>query len=111
MFKTQHRLAKNSEVKQALSRGRNFFNPNFTLKVLISKEISAPRFAIIVSTKVSKLAVKRNRLKRLVREWVKTKLTGLPMADYVIIAKPAALRLQPLELQRQLLVLFNQISK
>jgi ribonuclease P protein component len=45
---------------------------------------------VVVSTKVSKKAPKRNRLKRIIRELIRKKLPTLPYGDYVLALKPQA---------------------
>ncbi len=87
MLAKNHRLSKNSEIKKVLSKGRAFFNPFFTLKYLKTHE-NQVKFTVVVSTKVSKLAVKRNRIKRLLREKIKTFITTAPSGDYMILCKP-----------------------
>ena len=86
MLKKSNRLAKDADIKTALARGRNFFNPFFTLK--FQPQPVAKRFTVVVSTKVFKKAVERNRLKRIVREHIRKNLGTMRTGHYVIIAKP-----------------------
>src|SRR4051812_40282115 len=88
LFK-QHRLARTKDVKNTFAHGRSFFNPFFTLKFLQTKH-EGRRFTVVVSTKVSKKAVERNRLKRIVREFVRLNLGRFAFGDYAVIVKPAA---------------------
>ena len=64
MFAKKHRLAKTTDVKKAFAQGRAFFNPFFTIKFLTHTIRAEPRFTVVVSTKVSKRAVPRNRIKK-----------------------------------------------
>lgn len=86
MLPRQHRLAKDRDIKRVFAQGRSFFNPFFTLKYL--KLAAQTRFAFVVSAKVSKKAVKRNRLKRVLREQVRKNLESLAPGDYVLVLKP-----------------------
>ena len=88
MLAKKHRLAKTKDVKRSLAQGRGFFSPFFTLKFF--KTQTQPRFTVVVSVKVSKKAVKRNRLKRIVREFLRLRLQRFVLGDYVIIIKPKA---------------------
>lgn len=88
MLNKKNRLAKDQEIKRVLAQGRNFFSPFFHLKYLLSA--GAARFAVVVSTKVSKKAVKRNRLKRILRELIRHKIGRLAPGDYMIMLKPKA---------------------
>jgi len=86
MLKKTNRLAKDRDIQKTFARGRSFFNPLFTVKFLpggLSK-----RFTVVVSTKVFKNAVDRNRLKRILREHLRTNLNFFKPGDYAIIAKP-----------------------
>jgi len=85
MLSKKHRLAKELDLKATLKRGRSFFNPFFNIKFLPGPQ---KRFAVVVSTKVYKQAVKRNRLKRIVREHIRKNLAHFRPGYYVIMAKP-----------------------
>ena len=87
MFAKPFRLAKNKDVSFAFTRGRTFFSPLLTIKFLSGKSL---RFAVVVSTKVNKRAVVRNRLKRICRELIKKNSLKLSPGDYMIILKPRA---------------------
>ncbi len=91
MFSKQHRLGKTTDVQKVFAQGRAFFNPLFTIKFL-TRPSQLPRFTVVVSTKVSKSAVKRNRLKRLTREFIRMRMGKFRLGDYVVILKPAAAR-------------------
>lgn len=97
MFKRKHRLAKNTAVMSALKTGRGFFNPAFVIRALPKAE-GYSRFAVVVSTKVDKRATRRNRLKRILREFLRTHLSSLMPADYVIMLKPLSIKLSEPEL-------------
>jgi ribonuclease P protein component len=86
MLKKVNRLAKAKDIQKAFARGRTFFNPFFTVKFVPSPKPS--RFTVVVSTKVFKNAVARNRLKRIIREYLRKNLGSFKKGNYVIIAKP-----------------------
>ncbi|MBI3232215.1 MAG: ribonuclease P protein component [Candidatus Doudnabacteria bacterium] len=83
------RLAKDQEIKQVFVQGRGFFNPFLAIKYFY-KASASPRFAFVISTKVSKKAVVRNRLKRVLRELIRREQYKLVPGDYVLILKPKA---------------------
>lgn len=107
MLKKDHRLSKASEVKLTFSKGRSFFSPYFTVKYLRKPQASLPRFTVIVSTKVSKKAVVRNRHKRIVREWLRQNLSKFQSGDYVVSVKPKAEELTSAETTGALLQLLR----
>ena len=89
-------------------RGRSFFSPYFVVKFV--KTVSAtPRFNIIVSTRVSKRAVERNRIKRIVRDAIRLSLPHFRPGDYVIIVKRQACDKPPLDIKQQLDQLFTKV--
>ena len=75
MLPKKHRLAKALEVKRTTARGRSFFNPFVVVKFV--KGASPARLTVIASTKVSKKAVSRNRVKRIARETIRGFLVQL----------------------------------
>jgi len=91
MLKKVNRLAKAKDIAAAFARGRNFFNPFFSIKFLPKPQ--ERQFTVVISTKVFKKAHDRNRLKRLLREHIRTRLTGFKTGSYVIMAKPKAAQL------------------
>lgn len=101
MLYKKNRLAKDRDIKKVFARGRGFFNPYFTLKYL--PEGDAPRFTVVASTKVSKRAVKRNRLKRIIRQVLRLNLNKLPLGDYVLMLKPKAGLVPEAELLKSLM--------
>lgn len=91
MFSKQFRLAKTKDVKAVFARGRTFFSPFLTVKFVVRQ---AHRFTVVVSTKVDKRAVKRNRLKRIVREFLRLRLDKLAPGDYAVVLKSHAAKVE-----------------
>lgn len=70
MLSKKYRLAKTTDINIVHKTGETFFTKHFVLK--FSKNgLDYSRFTILISTKVSKNATVRNRVKRLLRERVK----------------------------------------
>jgi len=106
MLKKQHRLAKTKDINLAFARGRGFFNTLITIKYL-SKNSGESRFTVVVSTKVSKRAVRRNRLKRILREFIRLNLSSFKLGDYAILLRPKAAAVE----EKNLLESFKQLLK
>ncbi len=89
MLQKKHRLNKSKDIQDTSARGRTFFSPNFVVKY---KPIATgtTRAAVVVSNYVSKKAVERNRIKRLVRETLRLSLSSLKPGDYVVVVRPKA---------------------
>ena len=105
MLKKVNRLAKDKDIQKTFARGRAFFSPFFTVKYLSGGE--NVRFTVVVSTKVSKRAVVRNRLKRLVREYLRINIKDFKKGDHVLTVKPKAVSLPEDQLIPNLKKLFN----
>lgn len=100
MLHKKHRLAKTKDIQQTFARGRSFFYPLFSIK--FAAKPSSPRFTVVVSTKVSKKAVVRNRIKRVLRETIRLALSSFVSGDYVIMVRPQAAKATAAELREQL---------
>ncbi len=101
MFPKKNRLAKDADIKRVLAAGRSFFAPHIGLKYF-HKAISVPRLTFVVSTKVSKQAVKRNRLKRVLRAELSGEVGRLKPGDYLFRLKPGSVAVPESELRREL---------
>ena len=101
MLKRINRLAKSKDIQTAFARGRTFFNPFFSIRFL--SKPGEKRFTVVVSTKVYKRAVARNRFKRVVREYIRKNLEKFRNGSYVIAAKPKISKLPENEIVKQFL--------
>jgi ribonuclease P protein component len=61
MISQKQRISR-GEFQSLLKKGRSFHSPLFSLS--ISKDVPGERFAVVVSKKVAKKAVRRNKLRR-----------------------------------------------
>ncbi len=68
-----------------LFRGKTFVQPHFLLKVA-SSPAGAKRFGVVISKKVDKRAVARNRMRRLLHTFIQDNLNLFPEGyDYLFI--------------------------
>ena len=79
------RIKKNADFQKLFNRGKRVFSPTLTLIYFPSNE---PRMGVAVSKKHGK-AVKRNRVKRLVREAFRQNVT-LFERNYSVVILPKA---------------------
>jgi len=107
MFTRANRLSKTKDVELVMKRGQSFFSPHFVIKHL--KQASGYRLTVVVSTKVSKSAVKRNRIKRVLRDELRNNLKRLKPGDYALIVKPAAAKLESVLLRQQMMQLLQKV--
>lgn len=90
MLSAANRLRSDKEIETVFKKGRSIRGQLLGLKFTVRKE-QPSRFAFIVSTKVSKKAVVRNKIKRRMREIVRPLLPQLlEPADVTVMAQNAA---------------------
>jgi ribonuclease P protein component len=73
----------------ALRAGTRWQGSHFLLRWRNTSE-AGPRLGLAVSRKVSRRAVERNRIKRVVRESFRAEREGLPALDILVIARSSA---------------------
>jgi len=99
MLQKRFRLSADSDIEKAFRTGRSVRSRLVGCKV-IYKEEGDSRFAFVVSTKISKSAVVRNRIKRRMREIVRSSFKSLARpADVMIMAQSPAKEADFAELQ------------
>ena len=86
MLPNSARLRSSKRIGEIFKQGKYSHGKLLLIKYLPNNKNSA-RIAISVSTKLFKKAVKRNRIKRIIREAMKPHLENLPKVDILIIAK------------------------
>ena len=84
MLKRKYRLQKQKDINAVHKQGKSFFTKHLIIKVL-PNELEYSRFTVVVSTKVNKSAVKRNRLRRVIFGYLE-KASITPGYDCIIIA-------------------------
>lgn len=103
MLPKENRLTRKVDFTQVLKRGEMAQSKNFGLAYLAVNGSATPKFGFIVSTKISKRAVDRNRIKRIlrqaVRELVGNTQNGLLL---VLLARKSILGVKPDELKKEL---------
>lgn len=91
MLPVKNRLKKKKDFQEVLKSGLTVRNKYFFLKVIERKENPFTRIGFVVSKKVSKKAVRRNRIKRLFRESLRLRMNKIrPGYDLVFIVLNSA---------------------
>jgi ribonuclease P protein component len=90
MLSKKERLTKNKEFEKVWQRGRSSFDGLLGVKA-VPNNLGCNRFGILVGLKVGKKAVERNKVKRRIREAIKSFSLELKKGfDIVVISLPAA---------------------
>lgn len=91
MLAKQFRLVKEKDFKKIFKLGQSSYIKIFHLKIL-ANQLETNRYGIVISSKISKKSVERNKLKRqfraIIKEFDKRLVPGF---DLVLIVSPAAL--------------------
>lgn len=110
MLAPGHRLNNDRQIKALIRSGQSFFLPQIIIKYKFYGEKQKTKAAFVVSTKVDKRAVARNRIARRLREAFRALLPGLENGYLVlIIAKKSILDLDYHDLKKQLIFAFSRL--
>ena len=102
MFLRKNRLTREKDIEQVFKRGRYFFVRDLGIK-FIKNNLDYPRFTCVVSNKISKKAVERNRIKRRLREIIRLTIPNLPQdIDLVVFTRPSIKEIDYQEMEKQI---------
>lgn len=87
MLPKQYRLTKNRDFEKIWQKGKSFFIKEIGIKFL-SNNLDCSRFGMVVPNKIIKKAVLRNKVKRRLRDIIKSKLPFIKEGvDCIILAR------------------------
>lgn len=90
MLNLKNRIRLDNDFKDILKNGKSFFCKSLYIRTK-ENNLENSRFGIIVSSKVSKKAVERNWLKRVIRETIKENLENIKNKQDVVIVLNASI--------------------
>lgn len=111
MLSRANRLRRTTSFSRVYQHGRTAGGRLLVVRALRTRPDNPAKVGIVVSTKVSKRATARNRLRRQLRAAVRPKLSALRGLDLIIIAKTSALRQPFPALTAELTNLLSRLSK
>jgi ribonuclease P protein component len=109
-FPPSRRVRHKSDFDAARLRGRRFGNGFFAVTV-ISNDKSGPRLGLAVALRITRTAVERNRVRRIIRESFRRHQQSLPGVDLVVSARARSLGAPGPELHASLEALWRQVSE
>ncbi|WKZ25352.1 MAG: ribonuclease P protein component [bacterium] len=102
MLPSRNRLKKKVNFARIEIDGKMYQSTSFGMGSYFRDDNEESCFGFIISTKISKKAVVRNRIKRIMSEVVRQKLPTLKKGyDVVFLIKPAVLRADKKDLERE----------
>lgn len=111
MLPRVNRLKGNGLYVHIKKRGVFYKSTDIKMGVLGREDKDPSRFGVIVSKKISKKAVLRNRIKRVLREMIRNNLKKIkPGSDILVIAGSDLLGLGNEELERQFISLVKRAN-
>lgn len=106
MLPKKHRINRKL-FEEVVKKGKSFFSPYLSLKIAPTIE-NQSRFAFVVSSKVSKKAVERNKIKRRARSIVQKNLSKIKkQINAIIFFKKGAEKMTFQELEKEINDIFN----
>jgi len=110
MLPKENRLHSDKEIKDLLKSGRTFFLPEMVIKYKTNQE-DTTKIGFIVSTKVDKKAVVRNKVARHFREVARELLPNIKTSySVLIIAKQKVLELDFATIKKQINFAFDKLG-
>ena len=108
MLSVENRLKHETDITKVLKSKKGVFDAACGIK-FVKNEKPNSRFAIVVSTKVSKNAVDRNKIRRQYREILGKMLSSIaPGYDVLLLASKPALGLDFSEKEKKLQYVFRK---
>src|SRR6185369_10124713 len=102
MLSKKFRLSSTNDFKRVQNDGRVYQSKSFGIAFLKRDDSESSRFAFVVSTKIAKDAVDRNRFKRTMSETVRiASVDLLPGFDVVFLAKTSIASVPASELMKE----------
>lgn len=102
MLASKNRIKRKIDFVRNEIDGKLYQSKSFGVSVYNRKDESDSRFGFIISTKISKSAVKRNKIKRILSEIVRQNLSKIKRGqDTVFLIKPSIVRLTKKEIENE----------
>jgi ribonuclease P protein component len=103
MFPKNQRITEKEEFNRIFEKGTALHCDLLMIKIL-KNDLGIRRFAVIVSKKISNKAVERNRIKRQIREILRTNQERFPdSSDVVVYPKPQIKEREYQEIEERML--------
>ncbi len=110
MLPAKHRLTKQKDFERLFADGRGYYTKFLGIKKT-ANNLEISRFGVIVSNKISKKAVVRNKLKRQIRAIIRKHLNNILSGyDWAVVCLPPVLNLSFEELEKEVLFVLKKLK-
>jgi ribonuclease P protein component len=110
MLPKENRLTHRKDFDNTFKDGAGSFSNTLGIK-FIKNNLKESRFGIVVSNKISKKAVTRNKIKRQIREIIHKNINEIKKGlDIMIICRPEIDKKDFSEIEKTLIQLFKKIN-
>ena len=109
LFRRAQRLRRPAEFRDVYSKGRRIGNEMFAANVLANSTGTA-RLGMAIAVRAAGNAVRRNRVRRLIRESFRLHRRSLPALDIIISARTVAWATEAPQLREGLARLWQRIG-
>ena len=111
MLPNENRILGSERIEEVKNSGRIIQGDNFGLAILKRGDNDPSKFTFVISTKISKLAVHRNRIKRSMNEGVRRNLRDIPKGyDFVFLTKKSIGNKTTEEIIEEVRAFFSRLS-
>jgi ribonuclease P protein component len=99
---SKFRIAGQKRIEEVKDKGTILQSSNFGVVYLKNEGLDYSRFAFVISSKISKLAVHRNRVERSIQEAIRRQMTNIPTGyDIVFLVKKSIANKTTEEIMRE----------
>lgn len=110
MIAKEFRISKKKDFDIILKSKSKFYSNNFVLR-FSKNELSKSRFCVVISKKISKKAVIRNKIRRRIYEIIRLNYDKIkPGFDFMILPKLSVLKLDYCDIERDLNYVFKKAN-
>ena len=107
MLVSENRLRKKRDIDNVFKKGKTITG-NFIFLRIVKNDLDINRFAFVISTKISKKAVVRNKIKRQLREIIKKDILKTKQGfDFILIAKSQIINQDFKGIEKEINAIFN----
>ncbi len=112
MIAKKYRFHGRKSLNSVYKYGLTYYDKDFSIKSLFSKEQKNPRVAVVVSKKVSKKATQRNKIRRKIYEIIRLNIDTIkpPQSLIISVFKEDILKNKPKALEKKIVELIKKAN-